>query len=115
MVRDTQLVDLDVESARRLLRRAAATARPALPLASEEASYVRRLSAGRPVHVPPAGEPLDVELPPNLLTRARGTVPEISLNDGIVEEMVLWERAARMEGRSMSEWALKVLAARRAA
>lgn len=115
VVRDTQLADLDVESARRLLRRAAATARPGLPLTDREASYLRSLGARRPIQPPPAGEPLEVELPPNLLTRARGTVPETSLNDGIVEEMVRWEMAARMEARSMSEWALKVLAARRAA
>jgi hypothetical protein len=115
VVRDTQLVDLDVESARRMLRRAAAAARPSRPLCDEAAAYVRGLSARRPVQAPPEQEALEVELPPNLLTRAHGTVPEIALHDGIVEEMIGWERAARMEGRSMSEWALKVLAARRAA
>jgi hypothetical protein len=115
VVRDTQLGDLDVESARRLLRRRAAVARPCHPLTNNEAAYVRRLGAGRAVPAPPAGSDVAVDLPPNLLTRADGTVTEVALHEGIVEEMIGWELAARMEARSMSEWALKVLLAWRAA
>lgn len=115
VVRDTQLGNLDVESARRLLRRAAAAARPSHPLTSDEAAYVRCLGAGRPVPAPPAGSMVATDLPPNLLTRANGTVTEVALHEGIVEEMIGWELAARMEARSMSEWALKVLFAQRAA
>lgn len=45
-----------------------------------------------------------------LLTQVRDTVPETSLHPGAVAEMLAWERAARLEGRTMLEWSLKVLA-----
>lgn len=115
VVRDTQLADLDVESGRRILRQAATAARPSLPLPDEEAAYVRKLGAKRAVEAASPGEEIAVDLPPSLLARANGVVPETVLHEGVVEEMISWELAARMEARSMSEWALKVLLARSAA
>jgi len=113
VLRDSQLFDLDVESARGMLRRAAAEAQISREIPVQEAAYLRGLSVGRPAAPPRLREPLVVHLPAGLLIRAKGTVAEAALHRGAVGEMILWERAARLEGRSMSEWALKTLGLRR--
>ena len=113
VLREGQLFNLDVESVRRRLRAAASGSRPCQALPPSEAAYVRELSARRPVALGEISDPLSVELPAALLTRARGVVAEASLHAGAVEEMIAWEIAARLEGRSMSEWALKTLSTSR--
>jgi hypothetical protein len=54
---------------------------------------------------------LTVELPERLLTRLRPGILPDCLASRAVAEMVAWERAAVLEGRSMSEWAALTLAA----
>jgi hypothetical protein len=44
--------------------------------------------------------------------RAGGRVDAAVLHPGAVEEMISWERAAVLAGRSMGEWAVRVLAGR---
>lgn len=114
LLRDAQLLGFDVESARRLLVHAAAPARSARPLSSEEAARVRRLSVRRPVPPADTAEGLAVSVDQQVLTRARGAVPQNALHAGAVEEMLAWELAARLEGRRMGEWGLKALALRKA-
>lgn len=111
-LKDAQLFGVDVEAARRILRREARDARPAHPLSEPEAAYVRRLSLARPVRVSDPSAALVVPLSQRTLTRARRGVPESALHSGIVEEMIAWEIAARFEGRPLGEWAVMVLAMR---
>lgn len=100
----------DVESARRHLRRAAAAARPQRELPPGVAAYLRELSAPRPCFPPRLESDLQVELPERLLIRARADIGESAFHAGAVAEMVSWEIAAVLEGRTMAEWSLHVLA-----
>jgi len=111
---DAQFLDYDVESARRLLVQAAAAARPVQPLSGEEARRVRRLAARRPAPPADTAEGLTISVCQQILTRARRSLPENALHAGAVEEMLAWEIAAHLEGRSMGEWGLKALALRKA-
>lgn len=101
---------LDVESARRLLRRAAAGARPQRELPPGLAAYLRELSARRPCTPPRLQSDLQVELPERLLIRARAEAGESAFHAGAVAEMIAWEIAAVLKGRTMAEWSLRVLA-----
>lgn len=105
---------LDVETARLELRRAAARAKPLRQLSPSQSSYVRALSAGQPKPSGTASEEvLVIALPDRVITRARGELMELALHEGAVEEMIAWEVAATLEGRTMCEWALSTLAAAR--
>lgn len=102
------------ERTRNVLGRAAADARPSRPLSSHQAAYVRALSVVRPRRG--RGEVVDpVELPCHLLTRCGGRVRITAFDASVVGEMVAWERAAALEGRTMTEWALKRMASTRRA
>lgn len=101
---------LDVESARRELRQAAARARPVRELTSTQASYVRALSAASVKPAYPLDDDLVVALPDRVITRARHDLTELALHEGVVAEMVAWEIAATLSGRTMGEWALSTLA-----
>jgi len=111
VLHDAEELRLDVERARRTLSRAAANARATRPLTPRQAGYVRRLYSSAPQAPVVVEGSLCVELPDELLTRARDTVPETVLHSEAVLEMLAWERAARLQGRTMLEWALKTLAA----
>jgi hypothetical protein len=104
---------IDIETSRLLLRRAAAVARPMRQLTTANSRYVRMLSARRPKPVGDLSEGLVVRLPDRVVTRARGELTELALHEGVVEEMISWEIAAMLEGRTMCEWALSTLAIRR--
>lgn len=103
----------DVMAARHLLRTVAASARPRRPLAPEQASYARRLSMGRPTSAPSMTTDLSVCVPEMLLSRAEEKVRPATFSPEIVSEMVAWELAATLDGRTMGEWALTTLAAAR--
>jgi hypothetical protein len=107
---DATLFGLDRETARRMLRRAAMSAQAHAALSDADAAHVRRLSAGQrlplPVSMPPT-----VAVPERLLRRAAAYVKENPLRAAAVPEMVRWEIAARLEGRTLLEWALKTLGA----
>lgn len=104
---------IDVETSRLLLRRAAAVARPLRQLTTANSRYVRMLSTRQPKQVVDLREGLIIELPDRVVTRARGELTELALHEGVIEEMISWEIAAMLEGRTMCEWALSTLAIRR--
>jgi hypothetical protein len=110
LLADSGDLRMGVERARRALNSASANPRATLALAAEQAAYVRQLynTAPQPEHIP-IGE-LRVDLPEELLSRARDAVGETALHAGAVIEMLAWERAARLQGRTMLEWGLKTLA-----
>lgn len=107
---DAGVFPFDVEVARRRLRRAAKEAHPCRPLTPAQAAYMRTLSPARPRPPINVSAGLVVELPDRVLTRSRDTVAEAALHAGAVPEMVAWEIAATLAGRTMGEWALRTLA-----
>ncbi|HVY79066.1 MAG TPA: hypothetical protein VG898_11220 [Solirubrobacterales bacterium] len=103
---DAPAIGIDSEVARRRLRDAAADARPAFPLGDAEAARVRGLSFPTPVAPARLNAPVVVPVPPRTLVRARGNVPVSRLCSAAVPEMISWEVAALLAGRTMGEWAL---------
>lgn len=96
----------DVEAGRHLLVRAASRARPVHAMVPAQAAYVRRLTTKRRVTALDVTQGLLVQVPDRLICRARATLPENSLHAEVVEEMISWEVAAMLCGRTMGEWAL---------
>jgi hypothetical protein len=109
VLREGQEFRLDVERIRRVLGRTAREARATRQLSPRQADYIRKLYRERPQPAVTVQDGLAVVIPDDLLTQVRDTVPESALHEGAVNEMLAWERAARLEGRSMLEWALKAL------
>ncbi len=114
-LQDARVFGLDADTARRLLNRAAAGARAAQALGEGEAAYLRRLTSRIPKPAPALGPRLEVELDERTSTRVRGTITEAAIRPAVVEEMIAWEIAATLEGRTLGEWALNCLAASRRA
>jgi hypothetical protein len=112
---DAARLGFGVEAARGLLDRAAARVRPRQPLPAVQARYVRALTVPRPVPAVDVSDGLAVTVPDRLSIRAAGHVRPVDLHPAAVPEMVAWETAAALEGRTMGEWALAVLANARAA
>jgi hypothetical protein len=110
VLRDGRDLRLDVERVRRTLGREARRARATRQLSARQADYVRVLYRERPRQSQPVAGGLSVAIPDELLTQVRDTIPETVLQPGAVPEMLAWERAARLEGRTMLEWSLKMLA-----
>jgi hypothetical protein len=104
---------IDVETSRCLLRRVASAARPLRQLTAAHSSYVRALAACKQKPVGDLSDGLVVALPDRVVTRARGELTELALHEGVIEEMISWEIAAKLEGRTMCEWVLSTLATRR--
>jgi hypothetical protein len=104
---------IDVESARLELRQAAARTRPLRQLTPSQAVYVRTLSASQAKKPADFGPVVVVSLPDRVTTRVRDRLSELSLHEGVVAEMIAWEVAATLEGRTMCEWALSTLATAR--
>jgi hypothetical protein len=100
---------MDVERICRILNIASHEARAKRPLSTRQAAYVRSLYDVTPKVAVVVEGTLEVELPEELITRADGTVSELALHAEAVGEMLAWERAARLHGYTMTEWALKVL------
>jgi hypothetical protein len=112
---DAEALGLDRGAASHLLCALAASASVHRPLSGERAVYVRRLGAGRPEPTCEIGPTFTVKLPPALIERARGVVSPGALSEDAVEEMIAWELAATLDGRTMSEWALLALGRRQRA
>ena len=110
VLHDAQELRLDAERICRTLNRAASEVRATQPLSAQQAAYVRQLSGGRPRPVITMRKDLAIVVPDDLLTQVRGTVPETALHQSAVRKMLAWERAAKLGGRTMMEWALKTLA-----
>lgn len=98
------------EMARHVLTTAATAARPQRPLSARQAAYVRGLSLVRPRRSTELLE-ASVALPCRLLTRTAGRIRTSAFDAAMIGEMIAWERAAALEGRTMAEWALKLIAA----
>lgn len=114
VLRDVCALGLDGEGARYALTRVARRARPSRPLGPESARYVRELRIGRTVREVASGS-FSLVLPDRLACRLDGAVPLAIFDAAIVETMIAWELAATMDGRTMGEWALSVLAVSRTA
>jgi len=112
---DAHAFGFDRRAARHLLNARASRARVERRLDPADAAYVRLLSAAPAVAPAQLGASLSVELPRTLLSRARGVVSTFALELDAIREMVPWEIAARLERRSIGEWALLVLATQRRA
>lgn len=110
VLHDATAIGFDSEIARRRLSAAAAQARPTIPLGDADAARVRALGLPQPVAPPDLTAPCVVRVPPRTLARARGRVSADDLQPLAVREMVAWETAATLAGRTMGEWALLVLA-----
>jgi hypothetical protein len=107
---DADSLGVDRHAARHMLCDMAARARVRRGLNTDEAAYIRSLSTGRAVHAPRLAGSLTVTLPQTLLSRAHGTVSTTALEHAAAPELVAWELAARLEGRTMGEWALLAFA-----
>lgn len=112
---DAPLFDLDAATARVLLRRAAARARPQQPLAAATAAYVRTLTATRATTPDDVARGLTVDVPDRLACRLHAGIPPTAFDAEAVPDLVAWEVAATLEGRTIGEWALEMLAAVRLA
>lgn len=111
-LRDSAAFGLEAETARLILRRAALAGRPRVALTPRLAERIRSLQMTKPHPETDAREGLLVAVPDRLLTRVRGRIPATALRPTAVPEMVSWEIAATLEGRTMGEWALRALAER---
>jgi hypothetical protein len=108
---DGQGLGLDVERVRSTLNCAARSARVCRALGEKAAGHLWALSGETHAVSALSDDGLTVELPERLLTRLRPGILPDCLTSRAVAEMVAWERAAVLEGRSMSEWAALTLAA----
>jgi hypothetical protein len=115
LLADSQAFGIDIETVRRMLGAAAAAARAGRPLTDSQARYVRSLVAARPVASENVASGLTVTIPERVYTRAHGAVRTAMLHASAVSEMVAWEIAAALQGRTMGEWGLRSLALRRSA
>lgn len=109
---DVDALGLDRHATRHVLSEIASRARVRQGLDTDEAAYLRTLSAARALTPPPLAGSLTVTVPRALLGRARGVVSRTALAWDAIPEMVAWEIAARVQGRAMGEWVLLALAAR---
>jgi hypothetical protein len=112
---DAAAFGLDMEAARGTLTHAAESAQASRPLTQAQAAYVRSLGKATARPPAPVEEGLVVTLPDRVLTPARDTVSESAFQAAVVPEMLAWEIAAALEGRTMCEWALRTLARTHAA
>lgn len=112
---DIAPLGLDPDAAQYRLGSAALSTRPRRPLPPGQASYLRALRLGRAVRAQDLSGGLTIAAPERLLPRAREILQPATFEVRAIPEMISWETAAVIEGRSMSEWALTVLASARAA
>jgi hypothetical protein len=109
---DVELFGIDRQAARYMLGAVACESRPYQALGSAQARYVRALSLRRAIRADDLSDGLTLVLAEHLLVRASRLARSTVLDDSAVEEMIAWQLAATLEGRTMGEWALKTLAAR---
>lgn len=114
-LQDAGAFGLDADTARRLLNRAAAGARASRPLGARSAEQVRRLGSGSPKPAASLPDGLEVELSERVLARIGAPLTEAAIRPAVVEEMISWQIAATLAGRTLGEWALHALARGRAA
>lgn len=111
---DAAELGLDVESARAVLNRAAARARPQREIGTDQAERVRYLKAARPLRPAAVDTGLIVEVSDRLLARLEALAPSC-LRAEIVTEAIAWEVASCLAGRTIGEWALWTLCRSRSA
>ncbi len=110
LLNDAPAIGFDSEIARRRLTVAARGARPDLNLTAVEAARVRALSLPRRIQPMVLAAPTAVPVPDRILPRVC-TVSNLCFEARFVSEMVSWEVAAILAGRTMGEWGLRILAA----
>lgn len=115
VLEDAVAFGLDADTARRRLNKVAANARAKRPLGAEEAAYVRHLNVRQPHPPPSLASGLAVSAPERILSRVRSSVTETAVRQAVVKEMIAWQIAATLAGRTMGEWALRELGELRSA
>jgi len=103
---DLQALRIEEGALRAMLGAVAARARPSSSLDAADAVRARRLSLARPLPALELTDQLTFALPSRLCTRLDGILPSELLDHRAVREMIAWERAAILAGRTMGEWAL---------
>jgi len=106
---DGQSLRLDSEHVCQLLNEASKDVRATCPLSARQAAYVRLLYSGSQAPPVSIGHQLSVPVPDDVMTRARTAVSATALTEDAVPEMLAWERAARLQGRTMLEWSMVTL------
>jgi hypothetical protein len=92
------------------LNHAAAGIRPSQPLSAQQSAYVRLLNRQIPQVAVTVKDELRVGIPDDLATRVRCANPaQSTLYYEAVPEILTWERAARLQGFTMTEWAFRVI------
>lgn len=112
---DARALGLNAERASRLLGEAAARTRPHRTIGPQRSTTARRLAIRQPRRPTELDEAICVPVASHLATRAADQISGRAFAPGAIEEMVAWGRAAALEGRTMTEWGLRVLAGRLAA
>jgi hypothetical protein len=102
---DLEVLRVERGALRAILAAMAARARPSRGLADADADRVRRLVLASPLPEPELTGTLTFALPPRLWTRLEGLLSPELLDYRAVGEMIAWERAAILTGRTMGEWA----------
>jgi len=111
VLHDAQWFRIALNNIRPTLNRAAADTRASQPLSAKQSAYVRTLNRRTPRTALRVTDHLEVLIPDDLITRLReSAVRESRLLYEAVPEILNWERAARLQGHTMTEWAFKVLA-----
>jgi hypothetical protein len=103
---DLQALRMEEGALRATLGAVATRARPSSSLGVADAARVRMLSLARPLPALELTDPLTFALPARLCTRLDGLISPELLDHRVVGEMIAWERAAILAGRTMGEWAL---------
>jgi len=103
---DLQALRVEEGALRATLGAVATRTRPSSSLCTADAARVRRLTLGRPLSALELTDPLTFALPARLCTRLDGLLSPELLDHRVVGEMIAWERAAILAGRTMGEWAL---------
>jgi hypothetical protein len=110
VLRDAGACGLTREGARHLLGARARRARARQPLSAAQARRVRMLTLARCSAAPDASNGIQVFVAERLFTRAEGRAALAAFTPSALDEAISWEVAAALEARSMTEWALAVVA-----
>ncbi len=81
----------------------ARNARPAEPLSASTAKYLRALSTGRSAR---PGLPSPIGLPTRIVRRVSAQTLSAAIETADLPRARAWERAAVIDGRTLTEWAL---------
>lgn len=112
---DCHALGIDRETARRKLCHVASGARATRQLSESQAKRIRSLNLRRPRPTAEVSHGCTVLLPDKLMTRSLGAINHGAIDAGAIDEMISWEIAATLSGRTMCEWAMLAVGSRGAA